>query len=82
MEATRDKQLSNIDPVAVKKMAAEGGALTLKELAVVLNYSYEATRNLAKQPGFPMLANKVALEDYKEWKRARFTQRTGARRQG
>ena len=66
---TRDKQLIEVDIAEAKRIAAEGGALTLKQLAVVTNYSYEIPRFLARQPGFPLLCNKVTLEDYREWRK-------------
>lgn len=67
MTSTQDKQLLKVDAATAKRIAAEGGALTLKQLAVVVNYSYETVRTLSRQPGFPLLAGKVTLPHYRLW---------------
>lgn len=71
MTSTKDKQLLKVDAEEAKQIAAEGGALNLRQLAVVANYSYESIRIIARQPGFPILAGKVTLDDYKLWRQRR-----------
>ena len=71
MTSTKDKQLLNVDAKETKWIAGEGGALTLRQLAIVSNYSYHVVRILAKLPGFPILAGKVTMEDYKLWRQRR-----------
>lgn len=69
MTSTQDKQLLKVDFADAKRIASEGGALTLRQLAVVINYSYHAVRCFSRQAGFPILRGKVTMEDFRHWRR-------------
>ena len=71
MTSTKDKQLLKVDAKEAKRIATEGGAVNLRQLAIITNYSYDVVRTFARQPGFPILAGKVTLEDYKLWRQRR-----------
>ncbi len=69
MPSTTDKRLTSVDADAAKRMANDGYALTLKQLALAVGYSYDVVRFFAKQDGFPLLRSKVTLEDYRQWRK-------------
>lgn len=69
MILTRDIQVLKAGAETAKALAREGAALTLKQLSLVVNYSYSTIRAQAKREGFPMQDHKVMLADYREWRR-------------
>ena len=67
----KDRRLPHHNAEELRQIAAQGGALNLRQLAVITNYSYDRIRGQAKMPGFPLMDGKVFLDHYHEWIRRR-----------
>ena len=66
-----DARLAHIDPAETRRAAADGAALSLKELAVAKGMSYDTVRKLARLSDFPVMEGKVFGADFDLWRQMR-----------